>query len=62
MSSTDSAAMTAPTALMRKAISNAALSGSPLARTCVAMIVPATCPDGGADVAHDGVDAGRQLA
>ena len=43
MSSTEIAAMTAPTALMRKAILKPALSGRPLPRTCVAMMVPATC-------------------
>jgi hypothetical protein len=43
MSSTEIAAMTAPTALMRKAIVKPAFSARPLARTCVAMMVPATC-------------------
>jgi hypothetical protein len=43
MSSTEIAAMTAPAALMRKAILKPAFSGRPLPRTCVAMMVPATC-------------------
>jgi hypothetical protein len=43
MSSTDSPATTAPIALTRKAIVKPAFAGSPLARTCVAMMVPATC-------------------
>jgi hypothetical protein len=59
MSSTEIAAMTAPTALMRKAIVKPAFSARPLARTCVAMNGAGDLrPDGGADVAHDRVDAG----
>src|SRR5207244_2402871 len=40
MSRTDSAATMAPSALMRKAISKPAFWGSPLARTCAAMMLP----------------------
>src|SRR6266508_4058256 len=43
MSSTESPAMTAPIALTRKAILKPAFAVSPLARTCVAMMVPAIC-------------------
>src|SRR5215207_10608708 len=41
MSRTESAATRAPPALIRKAISKPAFSGSPLARTWVAMMLPA---------------------
>src|SRR5206468_12191316 len=42
MRSTDRAATTAPIALTRKAIVKPAFAVSPLARRCVAMMVPAT--------------------
>ena len=43
MSRTASAATMAPVALMRKASLKPAFWGSPLARTCVAMMLPAIC-------------------